>query len=74
MPSILTRLEEAFNTPVLEAYTMMEVSLRMATNPLPEVAGVWSPGTRLRCMIDSSERSYCWWRWWSRGLSYPSQF
>ncbi|XVE64856.1 hypothetical protein DITRI_Ditri07aG0135500 [Diplodiscus trichospermus] len=35
-PSILTRLEEAFGAPVLEAYAMTEASHLMASNPLPE--------------------------------------
>ncbi|XP_010273067.1 PREDICTED: oxalate--CoA ligase [Nelumbo nucifera] len=43
-PSILTRLEEAFNAPVLEAYAMTEASHLMATNPLPE-DGAHKPGS-----------------------------
>uniref|UniRef100_A0A2P2QKX6 4-coumarate--CoA ligase n=1 Tax=Rhizophora mucronata TaxID=61149 RepID=A0A2P2QKX6_RHIMU len=35
-PSILTRLEEAFGAPVLEAYAMTEAAHLMASNPLPE--------------------------------------
>ncbi|KAL3524280.1 hypothetical protein ACH5RR_017114 [Cinchona calisaya] len=35
-PSILARLEEAFEAPVLEAYAMTEASHLMASNPLPE--------------------------------------
>ncbi|CAH9114804.1 unnamed protein product [Cuscuta epithymum] len=35
-PSILTRLEEAFGAPVLEAYAMTEATHLMASNPLPE--------------------------------------
>jgi acyl-CoA synthetase (AMP-forming)/AMP-acid ligase II len=35
-PSILARLEEAFNAPVLEAYAMTEATHLMASNPLPE--------------------------------------
>ncbi|XP_039124673.1 oxalate--CoA ligase [Dioscorea cayenensis subsp. rotundata] len=35
-PSVLTRLEEAFGAPVLEAYAMTEASHLMASNPLPE--------------------------------------
>ncbi|XP_019195532.1 PREDICTED: oxalate--CoA ligase-like [Ipomoea nil] len=35
-PSILARLEEAFEAPVLEAYAMTEATHLMASNPLPE--------------------------------------
>ncbi|XP_076899789.1 oxalate--CoA ligase-like [Bidens hawaiensis] len=35
-PTILARLEEAFNAPVLEAYAMTEATHLMASNPLPE--------------------------------------
>lgn len=35
-PSILARLEEAFDAPVLEAYAMTEATHLMASNPLPE--------------------------------------
>ncbi|PNT02143.1 hypothetical protein POPTR_015G144700v4 [Populus trichocarpa] len=35
-PAILARLEEAFNTPVLEAYAMTEATHLMCSNPLPE--------------------------------------
>lgn len=35
-PAILTRLEEAFAAPVLEAYAMTEASHLMCSNPLPE--------------------------------------
>ncbi|XP_059629267.1 probable CoA ligase CCL9 [Cornus florida] len=35
-PSILARLEEAFEAPVLEAYAMTEAAHQMASNPLPE--------------------------------------
>lgn len=35
-PAILSRLEEAFGAPVLEAYAMTEASHQMASNPLPE--------------------------------------
>lgn len=35
-PSILSRLEEAFHAPVLEAYAMTEASHLMCSNPLPE--------------------------------------
>ncbi|OVA14068.1 AMP-dependent synthetase/ligase [Macleaya cordata] len=38
-PTILTRLEEAFDAPVLEAYAMTEASHLMASNPLPENGG-----------------------------------
>ncbi|KAJ0963805.1 hypothetical protein J5N97_028927 [Dioscorea zingiberensis] len=43
-PSILTRLEEAFGAPVLEAYAMTEASHQMASNPLPE-DGPHKPGS-----------------------------
>ncbi|KAI4311744.1 hypothetical protein MLD38_036618 [Melastoma candidum] len=43
-PSILARLEESFNAPVLEAYAMTEASHLMASNPLPE-NGVHKPGS-----------------------------
>ncbi|KAL5727516.1 oxalate--CoA ligase [Ranunculus cassubicifolius] len=43
-PSILSRLEEAFGAPVLEAYAMTEASHLMSTNPLPE-HGVHKPGS-----------------------------
>lgn len=35
-PSVLARLEAAFDAPVLEAYAMTEASHLMASNPLPE--------------------------------------
>lgn len=35
-PSIMARLEEAFDAPVLEAYAMTEAAHLMASNPLPE--------------------------------------
>ncbi|KAI3680334.1 hypothetical protein L2E82_50436 [Cichorium intybus] len=35
-PSILARLEEAFDAPVLEAYAMTEATHLMSSNPLPE--------------------------------------
>ncbi|KAF3432983.1 hypothetical protein FNV43_RR24085 [Rhamnella rubrinervis] len=35
-PAILSRLEEAFEAPVLEAYAMTEATHLMASNPLPE--------------------------------------
>ncbi|XP_009596462.1 probable CoA ligase CCL9 [Nicotiana tomentosiformis] len=35
-PSILSRLEEAFGAPVLEAYAMTEATHLMCSNPLPE--------------------------------------
>ncbi|KAL5551676.1 hypothetical protein UlMin_001852 [Ulmus minor] len=38
-PSILARLEESFNAPVLEAYAMTEASHQMASNPLPQDGG-----------------------------------
>ncbi|KAG6636819.1 probable CoA ligase CCL9 [Carya illinoinensis] len=38
-PSVLSRLEEAFGAPVLEAYAMTEAAHLMATNPLPEDGG-----------------------------------
>ncbi|RZC57540.1 hypothetical protein C5167_004841 [Papaver somniferum] len=38
-PTILTRLEEAFDAPVLEAYAMTEASHLMCSNPLPENGG-----------------------------------
>ncbi|KAI4347554.1 hypothetical protein L6164_008359 [Bauhinia variegata] len=43
-PSILSRLEEAFGAPVLEAYAMTEASHLMLSNPLPE-AGPHKPGS-----------------------------
>eukprot|EP00184_Porphyridium_aerugineum_P007918 CAMPEP_0184692716 /NCGR_PEP_ID=MMETSP0313-20130426/1074_1 /TAXON_ID=2792 /ORGANISM="Porphyridium aerugineum, Strain SAG 1380-2" /LENGTH=543 /DNA_ID=CAMNT_0027150565 /DNA_START=43 /DNA_END=1674 /DNA_ORIENTATION=+ len=35
-PSVLTRLEEVFEAPVLEAYGMTEAAHQMASNPLPK--------------------------------------
>ncbi|KAK9724615.1 hypothetical protein RND81_05G086900 [Saponaria officinalis] len=35
-PTILTRLEESFGAPVLEAYAMTEATHLMCSNPLPE--------------------------------------
>ncbi|KAK1256845.1 4-coumarate--CoA ligase-like 10 [Acorus gramineus] len=35
-PAILSRMEEAFGAPVLEAYAMTEAAHLMASNPLPE--------------------------------------
>ncbi|PIA49471.1 hypothetical protein AQUCO_01300345v1 [Aquilegia coerulea] len=35
-PSILSKLEESFGAPVLEAYAMTEAAHLMSTNPLPE--------------------------------------
>jgi len=35
-PSIMARLEEAFEAPVLEAYAMTEATHLMSSNPLPE--------------------------------------
>lgn len=35
-PAILSRLEEAFGAPVLEAYAMTEATHLMSSNPLPE--------------------------------------
>lgn len=43
-PVILSRLEEAFNAPVLEAYAMTEASHLMSSNPLPE-HGPHKPGS-----------------------------
>ncbi|KAF5191046.1 Acetyl-coenzyme a synthetase [Thalictrum thalictroides] len=43
-PTILSRLEESFGAPVLEAYAMTEASHLMATNPLPE-NGAHKPGS-----------------------------
>ncbi|KAK4843534.1 hypothetical protein QYF36_009474 [Acer negundo] len=43
-PSIMSRLEEAFGAPVLEAYAMTEASHLMASNPLPE-DGPRKPGS-----------------------------
>lgn len=43
-PIILSRLEESFGAPVLEAYAMTEASHLMTTNPLPE-DGVHKPGS-----------------------------
>lgn len=43
-PAILSRLEEAFAAPVLEAYAMTEASHLMASNPLPE-NGPHKPGS-----------------------------
>lgn len=43
-PSIMSRLEEAFGAPVLEAYAMTEASHLMASNPLPE-NGPHKPGS-----------------------------
>lgn len=38
-PSILSRLEESFGAPVLEAYAMTEATHLMCSNPLPEDGG-----------------------------------
>lgn len=38
-PSIMARLEESFDAPVLEAYAMTEATHLMASNPLPEDGG-----------------------------------
>ncbi|KAF5743532.1 AMP-dependent synthetase and ligase family protein [Tripterygium wilfordii] len=43
-PVILSRLEEAFGAPVLEAYAMTEASHLMCSNPLPE-DGPHKPGS-----------------------------
>ncbi|XP_042512686.1 probable CoA ligase CCL9 [Macadamia integrifolia] len=43
-PAILSRLEEAFGAPVLEAYAMTEASHLMSSNPLPE-DGPHKPGS-----------------------------
>eukprot|EP00262_Sarcandra_glabra_P001488 TRINITY_DN11600_c0_g1_i1.p1 TRINITY_DN11600_c0_g1~~TRINITY_DN11600_c0_g1_i1.p1 ORF type:complete len:528 (+),score=4.00 TRINITY_DN11600_c0_g1_i1:143-1726(+) len=43
-PTILARLEEAFNAPVLEAYAMTEAAHLMSSNPLPE-NGPHKPGS-----------------------------
>ncbi|XP_047325879.1 oxalate--CoA ligase [Impatiens glandulifera] len=43
-PTILAKLEEAFNAPVLEAYAMTEATHLMSSNPLPEV-GPHKPGS-----------------------------
>lgn len=43
-PAILSRLEESFGAPVLEAYAMTEASHLMSSNPLPE-CGVHKPGS-----------------------------
>ncbi|GMH08986.1 hypothetical protein Nepgr_010826 [Nepenthes gracilis] len=43
-PSIMARLEEAFDAPVLEAYAMTEAAHLMASNPLPE-DGPHKPGS-----------------------------
>jgi acyl-CoA synthetase (AMP-forming)/AMP-acid ligase II len=42
-PAILTKLENRFGAPVLEAYGMTEASHQVATNPLPPL--VHKPGT-----------------------------
>jgi oxalate---CoA ligase len=42
-PTILTKLEERFGAPVLEAYGMTEASHQVATNPLPPLPH--KPGT-----------------------------
>ncbi|KAL2227076.1 oxalate--CoA ligase [Sesamum indicum] len=43
-PAIMSRLEEAFGAPVLEAYAMTEATHLMASNPLPE-DGPHKPGS-----------------------------
>ncbi|XAR53596.1 Oxalate--CoA ligase [Bertholletia excelsa] len=43
-PTILSRLEEAFGAPVLEAYAMTEATHLMCSNPLPE-DGPHKPGS-----------------------------
>ncbi|KAG7559373.1 AMP-binding enzyme C-terminal domain [Arabidopsis thaliana x Arabidopsis arenosa] len=43
-PVILSRLEEAFGAPVLEAYAMTEATHLMSSNPLPE-EGAHKPGS-----------------------------
>lgn len=43
-PAVLTRLEERFSAPVLEAYAMTEASHQMTSNPLPKY-GSRKPGS-----------------------------
>lgn len=43
-PAIMTRLEDQFGAPVLEAYAMTEAAHQMTSNPLPK-NGVHKPGT-----------------------------
>ncbi|XAR71715.1 Oxalate--CoA ligase [Bertholletia excelsa] len=43
-PAVMSRLEEAFGAPVLEAYAMTEASHLMSSNPLPE-DGPHKPGS-----------------------------
>lgn len=43
-PTIMSKLEESFGAPVLEAYAMTEASHLMTTNPLPE-NGVHKPSS-----------------------------
>mmetsp|Transcript_8438 Transcript_8438/g.15270 ORF Transcript_8438/g.15270 Transcript_8438/m.15270 type:complete len:537 (-) Transcript_8438:1745-3355(-) len=43
-PAVLSKLEEAFDAPVLEAYGMTEAAHQMSSNPLPKY-GPRKPGT-----------------------------
>ena len=57
-PTILTKLENRFGAPVLEAYGMTEASHQVATNPLPPLShkpGTVGPGTGIS-IIDKSGR------------------
>ncbi|OLY83006.1 putative peroxisomal-coenzyme A synthetase [Smittium mucronatum] len=60
-PTILSRLEEAFKAPVLEAYAMTEASHQMTSNPIPpkkHVSGsVGIPqGVQVAILDDSGKR------------------
>jgi acyl-CoA synthetase (AMP-forming)/AMP-acid ligase II len=53
-PDLMRRMEEYFQTPVLEAYGMTEASHQMASNPLPPAVrkpGSVGPGTGVRISI-----------------------
>ncbi|TXG50492.1 hypothetical protein EZV62_023016 [Acer yangbiense] len=58
-PSIMSRLEEAFGAPVLEAYAMTEASHLMCSNPLPETGphkpgSVGKPVGQEMCIMDAN--------------------
>lgn len=63
-PAILTRLEDQFGAPVLEAYAMTEAAHQMTSNPLPK-NGAHKPGTVGRAqgvevaILDSNNQVVC---------------
>lgn len=57
-PETMKQLEQAFGSPVLEAYGMTEASHQMASNPLPPAArkpGSVGPGTGVQIAIMDAE-------------------